>query len=111
MIVTSLIHVVIQTSRIDLSLIASIAFSFLVFLGFTLMFDATCVTCLFGQSSYKLSYHAFRQGTFWLTNLLTIIVAMLPRYCVKFVYNSIGKPLLEFDEQNNTTSRARVTHL
>lgn len=93
MIITSLIHVLIQTSRVDLSLLASIAFSCLVFLGFTLVFDATCVNCIAGESPYKVSYHTFRQGRFWLTSLLTIVTAMLPRYIVRSFYQMLRNPL------------------
>jgi phospholipid-translocating ATPase len=94
MIVTSLIHVLLQTSRVDLSIMISIAFSFLVFLGFTLVFDATCVSCLPGESPYQVSYHTLREARFWFTNLLTIVTAMLPRFTVKCIYNSIQNPLL-----------------
>jgi phospholipid-translocating ATPase len=94
MIVTSLIHVLIQTSRIDWSVISSIAFSFLVFLGFTLIFDATCVVCLPGESPYQVSYQTLRRGRFWMTNLFTIVTAMLPRFTVKCIYNSIHNPLM-----------------
>ncbi|CAF1583686.1 unnamed protein product [Adineta steineri] len=93
MIVTSLIHVVLQTSRIDWSLISSTAFSFLVFLGFTLVFDDVCVVCIPGESPYQVSYQALRQGRFWFTNLLTIVTAMLPRFTVKCIYNMMRNPL------------------
>ena len=93
MIVTSLIHVVIQASRIDWSIISSIAFSFLVFLGFTLIYDATCVVCLPGESPYQVSYQTLRQGRFWFTNILTIVAALLPRFTIKCVYNTIHNPL------------------
>jgi magnesium-transporting ATPase (P-type) len=94
MIVTSLIHVVLQTSRVDLSMISSIAFSFLVFLGFTLIFDASCVDCLPGESPYHVSYETLRRGRFWFTNILTIVTAMLPRFAVKCFYNSMQNPLM-----------------
>jgi hypothetical protein len=94
MIVTSLIHVCLQSSRVDISIIASVALSFLVFLGFTLIFDATCVECLPGESPYQVSYQAFRQGRFWFTNILTIITAMFPRFTIKCIYNTIHNPLL-----------------
>jgi len=93
MIITSLIHVVIQTSRIDISIISSTAFSFLVFLGFTLVLDATCVVCLPGENPYQVSYHTLRQGRFWFTTVLTIVTAMLPRFTIKCVYNTIRNPL------------------
>ncbi|CAF1320343.1 unnamed protein product [Rotaria magnacalcarata] len=101
MTITSMIHVVLQTKRIDLALVGSIAFSLLVFLGFTLIMDATCIVCLNGQSPYHVSYMAFRQGLFWLTNLLTIILAMLPRFFVKCIYNSTGNPLLRNDQKQH----------
>ena len=93
MIVTSLIHVFLQTSRIDWSLVGSTMLSFLVFLGFTLVFDATCVACIPYESPYYVSYRTFRQGQFWLTNLFIIITALLPRFLVKCVYNTIRNPL------------------
>ena len=93
MIVTSLIHVLLQTSRVDISIISSIAFSFLVFLGFTLVFDDTCVVCIPGESPYQVSYQTLRQGRFWFTSILTIITAMLPRFTVKCIYNTIRNPL------------------
>lgn len=94
MIVTSLIHVLLQTSRVDWSIISSIAFSFLVFLGFTLIFDVTCVDCLQGESPYQVSYQTLRQGRFWFTSIFTIVTAMLPRFAVKCVYNTLRNPLM-----------------
>ncbi|CAF4365298.1 unnamed protein product, partial [Rotaria socialis] len=94
MVITSLIHVIIQTSRIDWSVIAATAFSILVFLGFTLIFDSICVDCLAGESPYQVSYHSFQQGRFWFTNLLTIVTAMMPRYTVKCIYNKVRNPFM-----------------
>jgi hypothetical protein len=93
MMVTSLVHILLQTSRIDWSVVGSTALSFLVFLGFTLVFDAVCVSCIPYESPYKVSYHTFRQARFWFTNLFVIITAMLPRFAVKCVYNTIQNPL------------------
>ncbi|CAM4756544.1 unnamed protein product [Rotaria magnacalcarata] len=94
MVITSLIHVIMQTTRIDWSVIAATAFSLLVFLGFTLIFDSVCVDCLAGESPYQASYQTFRQGRFWLTSLLTIVTAMMPRFTVKCIYNKVRNPLL-----------------
>jgi len=93
MVTTSLIHVLLQTTRIDWSVISSTALSFLVFLIFTLIFDATCVACIPYESPYYVSYRTFRQGRFWFTNLFVIITAMLPRFTVKCIYNTIKNPL------------------
>ena len=111
MIVTSMIHVLLQTRRVDLPLIASISLSILVFLGFSLVFDATCVSCLGGQSSYQVSYVTFRQGLFWFTNLLTIVVALLPRFLVKCVYNTTVNPLLQDVQQEKKPSKTEDTAL
>lgn len=92
MMMTSLIHVILQTSRIDWSVVGSTILSFLVFLGFTLVFDATCVKCLPGESPYNVSYRTFRQGQFWFTNIFIIITAMLPRFSFKCIYNTIRRP-------------------
>jgi magnesium-transporting ATPase (P-type) len=97
MMVTSLIHVLLQTTRIDWSIIGSIALSFIIFLGFTLIFDATCVECIPAESPYYVSYHTFRLGKFWFTNLLTIITAMIPRFTVKCFYNTIANPFLSLN--------------
>jgi magnesium-transporting ATPase (P-type) len=111
MMVTSLIHVVLQTTRVEIALISSIVLSFLIFFVFTLIFDTTCVACLNGQSPYQVSYSMFRQGIFWLTNLFTIITAMLPRFLVKCVYNSTVNPLLRNDQENITPSSTQNTYL
>ncbi|CAF1301656.1 unnamed protein product [Adineta ricciae] len=92
MTVTSLIHVLLQTSRVDISVISSIAFSFLVFLGFTLVFDETCVVCIPGESPYQVSYQTLRKARFWFTTVLTIFTAMLPRFTIKCLYNTIRYP-------------------
>ncbi|CAF3352770.1 unnamed protein product [Rotaria sp. Silwood1] len=111
MTITSMIHVILQTTRIDIALISSILLSFLVFLGFTLIFDATCVVCLNGQSPYYISYVAFRQGIFWLTNLFTIIIALLPRFFIKCIYNSTMNPLSRTNQQHNISSLTQDTHV
>lgn len=104
MMMTSMIHVFLQTNRIDLSVVGTILLSLLIFFGYTLIFDATCVSCLAGQSPYQVSYIMFRQGIFWLTNLFTIVTAMLPRFFVKCIYNSTRNPLLRDEERNLTRS-------
>ena len=110
MMMTSMIHVFLQTTRIDFPLVAAILISLLIFFGFTLIFDATCQSCLAGQSPYQVSYTMFRQGIFWLTNLFTIITAMLPRFFVKCIYNSTKNPLLRDEESDLTGSSTEVTH-
>lgn len=94
MVIVSVLHVILQTSRIDWSVITASAFSILVFLGFTLIFDAVCVNCLTGESPYQVAYHTMQQGCFWFTIILTITLALLPRYIVKCVYNTIANPLM-----------------
>ena len=111
MMMTSMIHVFLQTTRVDISLIASILLSLLIFFGFTLIFDSTCESCLAGQSPYQVSYYMFRQGLFWLTNLFTIVTAMLPRFVVKAIYNSTKNPLLNDEERNHTLSPTDSTQL
>lgn len=98
MMMTSMIHVFLQTTRIDFPLVGTILVSLLIFFGFTLIFDATCESCLAGQSPYQVSYTMFRQGIFWLTNLFTIITAMLPRFFFKCIYNTTKNPLLRDEE-------------
>jgi hypothetical protein len=93
MIITSLIHVLIQVSRIDLSVLASVAFSLLVFLSFTLLFDTTCVYCIPGESPYKVSYNTLCQAQFWFTSVLTIVTAMLPRYTIRCFHQILRNPL------------------
>ncbi|CAF1092643.1 unnamed protein product [Adineta steineri] len=92
MIITSLIHVFLQTRRIDWSVVGSTILSFLVFLGFTLVFDATCINCIPAESPYKVSYRTFRESQFWFTNIFIIITAMLPRFTFKCVYNTLRNP-------------------
>lgn len=111
MMMTSMIHVFLQTTRVDVSLVGSIVLSLLIFFGFTLIFDATCVSCLAGQSSYQVSYTMFRQGLFWLTNLFTIITAMLPRFFVKCIYNSTKNPLLHDEQKTCPPSATERTQL
>jgi len=111
MTITSMIHVFLQTTRIDLSLISSIIVSFLTFLGFTLAFDMTCVTCLNGQSSYGVSYSMFRRAIFWWTNLFTIVTAMIPRFVVKCFYNTTVNPLFRDDDGNNLPTSTQTTRL
>jgi hypothetical protein len=93
MMITSLIHVLLQTTRIDWSVISSTILSFLLFVIFTLVFDAVCVDCLPAESPYKVSYHTLPQARFWFTNIFIIITAMLPRFSVKCIYNTIYTPL------------------
>ncbi|CAF2840318.1 unnamed protein product [Rotaria sp. Silwood2] len=93
MMTTSLLHILIQTSRIDWSVISSTILSFLVFLVFTLIFDAVCVACTVFENPYRVSFQTFRQGRFWFTNLFILITALLPRFSVKCIYNTIRNPL------------------
>lgn len=111
MLTTSMIHVLLQTTRIDMALLGAILLSFLTFLGFSLVFDATCVVCLSGQSSYHVSYMVFRQGLFWLTNLLTVILAMLPRFLIKVLYNSTVNPLKQDERRSSISSSTQDTRL
>ena len=101
----SMIHVLMQTSRIDISLILTVFLSLVIFLAFTLIFDTTCVSCLIGQSPYQASYLTFQKGIFWLTNIFTIVCALLPRFTVKCIYNTAFNPLLK----NRPRKKASVT--
>ncbi|CAF4738883.1 unnamed protein product [Rotaria sp. Silwood1] len=92
MMTTSLLHILIQTSRIDWSVISSTMLSFLVFIIFTLIYDTVCVACTRYESPYKVSFRTFRQGRFWLTNLFILITTLLPRFSVKCIYNTIQNP-------------------
>ena len=94
MMLTSLLHVLLQTSRIDLPMIGSIVLSFGLFLGFSLVFDATCVNCIPGENPYYVSFRVLRQGRFWFATLLATVTALLPRFTVKCLYNSLANPLL-----------------
>lgn len=93
MVIVAILHVILQTTRIDWSVLASSALSFLVFLIFTLIFDAVCVACIPGESPYRVSYRTFKLARFWFVNFFVIVVALLPRFTVKCVYNTIMKPL------------------
>lgn len=95
MTIVSMIHVLIQATRIDILLISSVLLSLVVFFGFTLIFDAQCVSCLKGESPYQVSYTCFRQGAFWLATLLTIILSLLPRFIGKCFYNTTMNPLMK----------------
>jgi phospholipid-translocating ATPase len=95
MTITSMMHVFIQSSRIDISLLITILLSLLIFFGFTLVFDATCIDCLNGQSPYQVSFTAFRQSLFWFTNVFTVITALLPRFIIKCLYNTTINPLFK----------------
>ncbi len=92
--VTSLIQILLQTSRIDWSVVGSIILSFLVFLVFTLAFDKTCVNCIPYESPYGVSYKTFRQARFWFANIFIPITALLPRFTVKCLYNTLKNPLI-----------------
>lgn len=111
MTITSMVHVFLQTRRVDISLVATISISMLAFLGFTLVFDATCVSCLGSQSSYQVSYTTFRQGLFWLTNLLTVVTALLPRFIVKCAYNTTFNPLLREVPKDSVSTTTEDTAL
>jgi phospholipid-translocating ATPase len=100
MILISMVHVGLQATRIDLVLISSMVLSILLFFVFTLIYDATCLTCLNGQNSYGVAYSAFNQPIFWFTNLLTIITALLPRFIIKCIYNSTTNPFLRDNKKN-----------
>ena len=93
MMVTSLLHVLLQTTRINILIFASVVLSFLVYLIFTLVFDAICIKCIPGESPYGVAFRTFRQGQFWFISIFTIVTALLPRFTVKCLYNSIANPL------------------
>jgi len=99
MMTTSMVHILLQATRIDWSVISSIAFSFLCFLGFTLVFDAVCVSCIPYESPYYVSYRTFRQARFWFVNLFVLITAMAPRFLVKCVYNTVKNPLISKNQR------------
>lgn len=91
--VTSLLQILLQATRIDWSVVGSMLLSFIVYLAFTLIFDAVCVSCIPYESPYRVSFHTFRQGRFWFTNLFIVVIALLPRFIVKGLYNTFVNPL------------------
>lgn len=89
MMTTSMAHVLIQTRRINWLILGSVILSMIFFLGFSLIYDAICVACAPGESPYQITYFNCRQGRFWLTNLLVLFLALLPRFSIKAVLNTV----------------------
>lgn len=54
--------------------------SLLVFFGFCLIYNVVCVNCMGLLCSYWVMEMAVMRHTYWLTVILTCVVALLPRY-------------------------------
>ncbi|XP_014470184.1 PREDICTED: probable phospholipid-transporting ATPase VD [Dinoponera quadriceps] len=84
-IVVMLLHAAIETRSWTIIHIGAIMGSLGVFFGFCLFYNAVCVNCMGLPGSYWIMEKAFARHTYWLTVVLTSVLALMPRLVCKAV--------------------------
>ncbi|XP_062380179.1 phospholipid-transporting ATPase VB [Sardina pilchardus] len=77
--------------------------SVLLFFGVTLAYSATCVTCNPPSNPYWIMHRQMADPVFHLTCLITVVVALLPKYIVQVLKGTLAPPPLLLARQLDRT--------
>ncbi|XP_011494339.1 PREDICTED: probable phospholipid-transporting ATPase VA isoform X2 [Ceratosolen solmsi marchali] len=94
-IIVMLIHISIETKSWTMISAAANLVSFGVFFGFSLLYNTICINCMGLPGSYWVMQKAIGQHIYWLTVILTSILAILPRIIYKSVKNTISPDMMQ----------------
>ncbi|XP_014233010.1 probable phospholipid-transporting ATPase VD isoform X2 [Trichogramma pretiosum] len=93
-IVIMLLHVSIETRSWTLIHIAAIIMSIGSFFVFGLFYNAVCVNCLGLPGSYWVLQKAIGRPIYWLTVIITSVMATLPRFVYKVLKNTMKPDII-----------------
>nr|XP_033341873.1 probable phospholipid-transporting ATPase VA [Megalopta genalis] len=89
-IVVMLAHVAIETRSWTVIHVLAILGSMGVFFGFCLIYNVVCVNCMGLLCSYWVMEMAVMRHTYWLTLMLTCVLALLPRLLYKTIKSTVS---------------------
>ncbi|XP_026671394.1 probable phospholipid-transporting ATPase VA isoform X2 [Ceratina calcarata] len=94
-IVIMLTHIAIEIRSWTIIHLFAVAGSLGVFFGFALIYNAVCVNCMGLLCSYWVMEMAIAKYTYWLTVILTCVLALLPRLFYRTVMTTITPDLMQ----------------
>ncbi|XP_054000747.1 phospholipid-transporting ATPase VD [Hylaeus anthracinus] len=94
-IVVMLGHVAIETRSWTIIHVFAILGSLFVFFGFCLIYNVVCVNCMGLLCSYWVMETAVVRHTYWLTVILTCVLALLPRLLYKTIQTTLSPDLTQ----------------
>lgn len=83
-------HVAIEIKSWTIIHVASIVISIGAFYVYSILYNSLCVNCFGLPSTYWVIQHAIISPTYWLSTLLSIVVALLPRLVFLVIKNTIS---------------------
>lgn len=93
-IVVMLTHVAIEVRSWTIIHVLAIMGSLCVFFGFCLIYNMVCVNCMGLLCSYWVMEMAITRHTYWLTIILTCVLAVLPRLLYKTIKSTVSPDLI-----------------
>ncbi|KOC66842.1 putative phospholipid-transporting ATPase VD [Habropoda laboriosa] len=94
-IVVMLTHVAIEIKSWTVIHVLAVMGSLGVFFGFCLIYNIVCVNCMGLLCSYWVMEMAIMRYTYWLTVILTCVLALLPRLLFKTIKSTISPDLTQ----------------
>ncbi|KAJ8679281.1 hypothetical protein QAD02_015068 [Eretmocerus hayati] len=94
-IVVMLIHIGIEVRSWTIIHIGAICISLGVFFGFSLLYNAVCVNCLGLPGSYWVMQMAIFRHIYWLSVILSSVLAILPRFIYKVVRCTFSPDIIQ----------------
>ncbi|XP_029054624.1 phospholipid-transporting ATPase VA [Osmia bicornis bicornis] len=94
-IIVMLTHVAIEVKSWTIIHVLAIMGSLGVFFGFCLIYNVICVNCMGLPCSYWVMEVAITRYTYWLTVVLTCVLALLPRLFYKTIKSTISPDLMQ----------------
>ncbi|XP_001603872.2 probable phospholipid-transporting ATPase VA isoform X2 [Nasonia vitripennis] len=94
-IVVMLLHISVETRSWTLMHVAGMVCSVGAFFGFALIYNAVCVNCMGLLCSYWVMEVAIGRYIFWLTIIITSVLAILPRLIYRVVKSTIAPDIIQ----------------
>ncbi|XP_051166407.1 phospholipid-transporting ATPase VD isoform X1 [Leptopilina boulardi] len=105
--ISMLINVSIETRSWTLMHVGAILVSLGTFFGFCILYNATCVNCMGLPGSYWVMQIAIARHNYWLTVLLSSVLAMLPRLTYRAVRTTVAPDIIQRTIRNQARERIK----
>ena len=88
----------------------SVLLSVLLYMGFSLVYNAVCVTCHGLPNPYWVMEHCLMTVPFWATLILTCVLAFLPRFTLKAIFCLVQPSVVQQSLLERKHSERRKKH-
>ncbi|XP_058790265.1 phospholipid-transporting ATPase VD isoform X2 [Phymastichus coffea] len=109
-IVVMLVHICIETRSWTIIHVGAILASFGAFFGFALFYNAVCVNCMGLPNSYWIMEIAIGRHLYYLTVILSCVVALLPRVLYRAVKSTVSPDMIQRASASHSDKSGRLSN-